>query len=224
MKNFGKMTAVLETVDLETGPVQVYIFRDVDGNDLFDLATEYPHPFYIAVKDDGAIISMETSVDKIQIAGYNIIGIDQDFGYTNGPGGTVYGKIWDGSTIVDPALTPTPADVDQERDRRIDSGFSFGGVFYQTRPEDRENIAGASTAALAAIMNGAQPGDYRWHGGDTDFVWIAADNSTHAMDAQTLFAFGQAAMEHKQAHIFAARAIKDTDPIPSDFADDAYWP
>lgn len=131
----------------------------------------------------------------------------------------------EGNTIAPYEAPPSsPADIDRERDRRISGGFSFGGVFYQTRPEDRENIAGASTAALAAIMNGAEPGDYRWHGGDTDFVWIAADNSMHAMDAQTLFAFGQAAMAHKQAHIFAARSIKDAEPIPADFADDTYWP
>ena len=118
----------------------------------------------------------------------------------------------------------TPADVDRERDRRIDGGFIFGGVQYQTRPQDRENIAGAATAALAAMVNGAEPGDYRWHGGDSDFVWIAADNSEHKMDAQTTFAFGQAAMAHKQAHIFAARALKDADPIPADYTDDKYWP
>lgn len=129
--------------------------------------------------------------------------------------------------VVEYAPPPPPitsSDVDAERDRRISGGFSFGGIVYQTRSEDRENIAGASTAALAAIMNGAQAGDFRWHGGDTDFVWIAADNSMHAMDAQTLFAFGQAAMAHKQAHIFAARSIKDAEPIPADFADDTYWP
>lgn len=132
----------------------------------------------------------------------------------------------EGNTI--PAYTPpppSPEDVDAERDRRIAAGFLFGGVLYQTRSEDRENIAGASTAALAAMMNGAQPGDLRWHGGDSDFVWIAADNSMHAMDAQTMFAFGQAAMAHKQAHIFAARLIKDMDPIPEDYATNAaYWP
>lgn len=122
------------------------------------------------------------------------------------------------------AAPPTPADVDAERDRRIAAGFNFGGVFYQSRPEDRENIMGASTAALGAIMQGAQAGDYRWHGGDSDFMWIAADNSIHVMDAQTVFAFGQAAMAHKQELIFAARAIKDSDPIPADYTDNAYWP
>lgn len=210
------------------GQIYKYLsFRNANGVEWQDLVAQFePFDFYIAMTDEGRIVSMESDPDASQIAGLEIIGINvsEDFNFTNGPGGTIYGKIWNGSTIIDPALTPTPADVDQERDRRISGGFSFGGVFYQTRPEDRENIAGASTAALAAITNGAEPGDYRWHGGDADFVWIAADNSTHAMDAQTLFAFGQAAMAHKQAHIFAARAIKDADPIPADFADDAYWP
>jgi len=120
---------------------------------------------------------------------------------------------------------PTAVDVDVERDRRIAAGFSFGGAFYQSRPEDRENIMGASTAALAAVMAGAQAGDYRWHGGDSDFQWIDAINSMHSMDAQTMFSFGKAAMAHKQAHIFAARAIKDSPAIPTDFAtNDAYWP
>lgn len=114
--------------------------------------------------------------------------------------------------------------IDAERDRRISAGFTFNGVLFQSRPEDRENIMGAATAALGAMMAGAQPGDYRWHGGSSDFVWIAADNSEHQMDAQTVYAFGQAALAHKQAHIFAARAVKDSDPIPTDFTDDSYWP
>ncbi|MBP2564642.1 hypothetical protein J2766_001201 [Agrobacterium tumefaciens] len=119
----------------------------------------------------------------------------------------------------------TVAMVDTERDLRIASGFGFGGQVYQTRPDDRENIAGAATAALAAIVNGAQSGDYRWHGGDSDFVWIAADNTTHLLDAQSTFAMGQAAMAHKQAHIFAARLLKDMNPIPADYATNpAYWP
>lgn len=122
-----------------------------------------------------------------------------------------------------PRIVP-PDEVDAERDRRIEAGFGFAGKLYQSRPEDRENIAGAAVAALAAIVAGAQPGDLRWHGGATDFAWIAADNSLVTMDAQTVFAFGQAAMAHKQAHIFAARALKDADPVPADYDDDAHWP
>lgn len=114
--------------------------------------------------------------------------------------------------------------VNAERDRRISGGMDFQGHTFQTRTEDRENIAGASTNALAAIMNGAQPGDYYWHGGAEPFRWIDLSNQTVQMDAQTMFAFGQAAAEWKQAHIFAARDIKIADPPPLDFADDSYWP
>ncbi|SOC45777.1 uncharacterized protein DUF4376 [Rhizobium subbaraonis] len=114
--------------------------------------------------------------------------------------------------------------VNAERDRRIVAGLVFGGILYQTRDQDRENIAGAGALAIAAIMNGAQPGDYRWHGGDTDFTWIAADNSLHVMDAPTLIALGNAVVNHKAALIHAARVIKDMNPIPADFANDTYWP
>lgn len=226
-RNFGVLTAKQVEVDIDETDYRYLSFRDANDDEWQEVANQFgPFDYYLAVDHSGAIYSMESDPDASQISGLDIIGINvtESFPYTRGPGGTIYGKIWEDGTIVDPSLVPTPEGVDQERDRRIDGGFSFGGVFYQTRPDDRENIAGASTAALAAIINGAEPGDYRWHGGDTDFVWIAADNSTNAMDAQTLFAFGQAAMAHKQAHIFAAREIKDADPIPADYTNDAYWP
>lgn len=121
------------------------------------------------------------------------------------------------------ARTATQAAIDAERDRRIADGFTFQAKAYQSRPEDRENIAGAALAALAAIGNGALANDLRWHGGDSDFVWIAADNSLTPMDAHTMFAFGQAAMAHKQALIFKARALKNMNPIPADFVEDTYW-
>lgn len=113
--------------------------------------------------------------------------------------------------------------ITMERDKRIDGGFEFQGIRYQSRSQDRENIAGAAVAALAAISSGAVVGDYRWHGANSDFQWIAEDNTLHLMDAQTMFAFGQAAMAHKQSMIFAARALKDMTEIPADYADDKWW-
>lgn len=126
---------------------------------------------------------------------------------------------------VYPSGAPLDGDaVDAERDRRIHSGFTFNGVRFQSRLEDQKRIAGAGTLAAVAIMNGAQPEDFRWHGGDTDFVWIAEDNSLVPMDAQTVIAFGQAAARHETLHVFAARALKDADPIPSNYIDDIHWP
>lgn len=125
--------------------------------------------------------------------------------------------------LPSPLISST--DVDIERDRRIENGFTFDGVQYQSRPQDLENIAGAATAALGAIVAGALPGNLRWHGGDADFVWLAADNSATPLDAHQTLAFAQTAMAHKQAHIFAARAMKDAFPIPADYATNGgYWP
>ncbi len=126
-----------------------------------------------------------------------------------------------------PVTQPPPlssTDIDSERDRRIDSGVSHQGDSYQSRAGDRENIAGAAQLAFMAIVGGAKAGDFRWLSPEKDFVWIASDNSLVPMDAPTMVEFGKTAAAQKQALIFAARAIKDMEPIPVDFADDKWWP
>lgn len=120
--------------------------------------------------------------------------------------------------------SPTSAAVNAERDRRIAAGFMFGGKLYDFDDRAKANISGAALQAYMAIGAGAQVGDLRWHGGSSDFAWIAADNSMNTMDAQTVIQFGLAASAHEQGHIFAARAVKDADPIPADYTDDSYWP
>jgi hypothetical protein len=121
-------------------------------------------------------------------------------------------------------LGPSASDVDVERDKRISIGVVFGGKIFQSAPANREDIAGAATLALAAIMAGAEEGNLRWADPDEDFEWIAADNSKLAMDAHMMFAFGKTALAWKKAHIFAARTLKDADPIPEDYQDDSHWP
>lgn len=95
------------------------------------------------------------------------------------------------------------------RDALIDGGVIFGGVAYQTRPTDRENIIGAALMASLALAAGAQPGDYRWADPDADFEWIAMDNSKVQMDALTVIELGKAQAARKQELIFKARWIKD---------------
>lgn len=123
MKDFGIFTAgeniitvppIQIGIDGDGAPVfseprelPVLIFRDKNGVDWFDLAKEFPHPFYIAVDENGRIYSMETDFQATQLAGH-LIGIDSDFGYTRGLGGTVYGKLWNGTAIVEPEPEPKP--------------------------------------------------------------------------------------------------------------------
>lgn len=141
------------------------------------------------------------------------------------PVGHVLGAI-DGlpAWVEAPTVAPTAADVDRERDRRIDAGVEFQGAAFQSRAGDRENIAGSAQLAFMAIVAGAQPGDLRWSDPDYDFAWIASDNALVPMDAQTVVDFGKAAAQRKQALIFAARQLKDMDPIPARYTDDKWWP
>jgi hypothetical protein len=110
------------------------------------------------------------------------------------------------------------------------AGFEFNGVLFQSRPEDRENIAGAKSMATDAVALGAKPRDLAWRkllspDGPEVFAWIAADNSLVPMDAPTVISFAYAAVAHKERMIFAARAVKSMDPIPEDYAENpAYWP
>ena len=112
----------------------------------------------------------------------------------------------------------------RERDRRTANNFVFGGVSYQLDDDSQRYITAKGAQAKFAIAAGAQPGDLRWAAADKDFGWIATDNSITSMDAQTMSSFAEAADEWVTAHIMACHAIKATNPIPSDFAADHYWP
>lgn len=115
-------------------------------------------------------------------------------------------------------------DINQERDRRVATGFEFNGKKFQSRIEDQKRINGAGTLAAVAILGGAQAGDLRWHGGESDFVWITEDNSLMTMDAFQVIDFGKAAAQWESAHVFAARALKDLEKLPADYTDNKYWP
>ena len=122
------------------------------------------------------------------------------------------------------ALAQARAAVNAERDRRLGTTFAFAGKSYDCDKASLARITGAATLAGFAMGAGAEADDLRWHGGKADFTWIAADNSLTTMDAQTCFAFGNAAATNESAHIFAGHAIKAMDPIPADFTNDKYWP
>ena len=137
--------------------------------------------------------------------------------------------VWNGSGWAvpqspQPTLAEARAAVNAERDRRMTATFAFAGKDYDCDKASLARITGAATLAGFAMVAGAEADDLRWHGGKADFTWIAADNSLTTMDAQTCFAFGNAAATNESAHIFAGHAIKAMDPIPADFTNDKYWP
>ena len=118
----------------------------------------------------------------------------------------------------------TLVSINTHRDELITDGFWFANTKFDSRPEDQKRISGAALLAFMAASQGAQANNYLWHGGTEPFSWISQDNTIVQMDAQTVISFGQTAAEHERAHIFAARALKDMDPIPEDWANTVYWP
>ena len=113
--------------------------------------------------------------------------------------------------------------VNLERDRRLAADFEFQGKMYQRDTVSLQRITGAATLAGFAIAAGAQAGNLRWANQDQDFGWIASDNTITPMDAQTCFAFGQAAANVETRLIFRAKVLRGMDPIPADYADDKWW-
>ena len=112
-----------------------------------------------------------------------------------------------GGGVIDAYEPPAPTDgnVNTERDQRM-AVYTFNGVDYNFDPDSRDNISGAAVLAIGAISAGAQPNDLRWANPNQDW------------------AFAQAAASYKSALIFAARTLKDMNPIPSNYTDDSYWP
>lgn len=115
------------------------------------------------------------------------------------------------------------AEIMAERERRMVADFIWQGLAFQMDPRSLQFVERAQGNAMAAIFAGAQAGDLRWHGQNGDFAWIARDNSSVPMDAQTVLAFTTAAIAREGALVLAARAIKDLDPAPPDVTDDGLW-
>ena len=125
---------------------------------------------------------------------------------------------------ADVAMPVLPSAVDAERDHRL-ATFTFQGKVYDFLDGKSDAaIARASVLAFAAIINGKTENDLRWANSKYDFAWILHDNTAQPLDAQTMFALGQAAEAWKSAHIFKARALKNMSPIPANYAAAEFWP
>lgn len=145
-------------------------------------------------------------------------------GFRNAREATWDAEGWTMGEAPAPDPSVVRAGIDAERDRRLTADFLFMGKMYQRDPESVKRIGFAATLAGFAMGAGAQPSDLFWHGDENPFVWIASDNSLTPMDAQTTLAFGQAAAAVETRLIFAAKALRDANPIPEDYTDDKWWP
>lgn len=113
--------------------------------------------------------------------------------------------------------------IDNERDDRIENRFIFNEVSYQLNEKGISRITSMGTLARFAILDGAEEGDYFWDGTGDPFGFIATDNTTTPMDAQTMDALAKAATRWVKHHTLRGRNMKSMDPIPSDPDNDDHW-
>lgn len=167
-------------------------------------------------------------MDLYQLPDNTIISSDQAFAV----GGIKYPSGWirdlSEAAITGMGLTAytapvTEVDVNIERDRRLADNFTFNGTQFQRDATSLARITGAATLAGFAMGAGAPVGYLRWANPDRDFEWIAADDTRMPMDAQTAFAFGQAAAHVETTLIFAASTLRNMTPIPTDYTNDIWW-
>lgn len=131
-------------------------------------------------------------------------------------------RVWSYTDPEEPVIESRH--VNLERDRRLEENLVYNGKGFDYDSVSKQRITGAATLAKFAIIAGAQIGDFRWANANSDFQWITKDNSLMTMDAYMMSDLGDTAAAHESAHIFAALALKNMDPIPTDYQDDQYWP
>lgn len=131
-------------------------------------------------------------------------------------------NISTGEVIIIEDDTVIPEMVNVERDRRLILPFAFGGKMYQRDAQSVLRINGAVSMALAAIQAGTPPNAALWVNGGP-FRWITADNSVAELTPAEVISLGMACAKVESDLVFAARELKDMNPIPLDFADDEYW-
>ena len=88
------------------------------------------------------------------------------------------------------------------------ANVTFNGVVYQIDDSSLVRVTAMGADAKFSVLAGAVAGNLRWADPNTDFGWIALDNTIHTMDAQTMSAFAETAKSWVLRNTLYARALK----------------
>lgn len=103
--------------------------------------------------------------------------------------------------------------VDRAFELRVGAGVIFDGKVLQIGDDDRNNITGQSSRAIASLLPGS---GVTW---PADFAWRMADNSYLALPtAADMLALGQAAAERYATLRLKLGALKDAIDAAADQA------
>lgn len=140
---FGKLTAKPVMSD-GLSFLEFFTEDNVEWHVAFQLQPRFD--FYVATDDDGVVVSCEADPEHSQLSTFIIYGMSsaEKGSYTTGPGGTIYGAIYDGTVIH-----PKPPVLIDISDRQFFQELSIMGLITEA-----EALAAVKTGEIPAAMNG----------------------------------------------------------------------
>lgn len=132
------------------------------------------------------------------------------------------GGTWDAQNgFSPPAPKPiTPDAVTAERERRLKAGTvitlaGYGNIAVQGRQQDMISYMALRDQARTLAANGETQSVLQFRD---------RDNVMHSLTPQQVIDLVGAGQAYASDVFAASWVLKDADPIPHDYADDAYWP
>lgn len=111
---------------------------------------------------------------------------------------------------------PDPnASINRERNKRLETGKDFGGVWLQCRDSDIALLTGLSRKAERLKAQGIE---------DAVILFKDGKNVEHTLTPDKVLELEDQSMEYVSAVAEASWALKKMDPVPADLEDDQYWP
>jgi hypothetical protein len=134
-------------------------------------------------------------------------------------GAVIAGMFWDGSVLLNPpAPPPTAKDVNTERDRRqqiaVPVQVDISTNFY-VDVDDKSRTFILAVTEMANIISSAGSPD------QIDFT--GADNITRSLTPDAIRLMSVQVFQELARIQAKAREIKNMNPIPANFKDDAHW-
>lgn len=119
-----------------------------------------------------------------------------------------------GNTIPTYVETVSREMVNEERDRRIETGTTINGIPVTGRPKDFNNMNGLALKAQRQELRGDQ----------TLFVFMDANNNQHTLTPSQIIDLAEGFFDYVSNMYAAGWVLKATSPIPTTYKDNSHWP
>lgn len=212
MKNLGHF----QTYEPEgPNPHKIVFFKNQNEEDWYSLAKK-DGVWFVGIQDN-KVVCKDGDITMLAPNNMTVLVLDAEDPVPE------IGWVFDGDMLSPPedeGQSVTKADVNAERQRRLEFGcvvtLSTGkAIPIQGRAQDQTNMLGLVTIAQMRI----QAGDTT-----STTTFRDRDNQDHPLTPAEVIELWQRGAAYFELVMQASWALKDSDPIPPDFADDKHWP